>query len=258
MNRIGIIGCGHMGTAIASAALQKKLGTVFIGTPHKKSIHGARWTKDNIQVVNETKYLIIGVRPGMVEAVLREIKPALTQEHVLISIAAGVHLKKLSKWSGNHKKIVRSIPNLPAQVGKGVSVWMATNGLSKAEKQQVTKFFESFGISMEVKKEKLIDMAVVSGCGPAYVAAFLESMSRFAQKAGFTGEQARQMAIATVLGSVVYMDNANIDFAELKQAVQTKGGVTEAAFKLLKKKKWQQIMEKSFDAACRRMSQLVS
>lgn len=255
--KIGIIGCGHMGSAIAKAIIEKKLGTLFISSPHKKPIRGATWTPDNREVAKRTQYVIIGVRPKVVEAVLNEIRPALTEKHVLISIAAGVSLKKLSAWSGNHKKIVRSIPNLPAQISKGVSIWKTQNGLTKEERKNVIKIFESFGISIEVKDEHLVDMAVVSGCGPAYAAAFLESMARFAEKAGFSAEQARLTAIQTVLGSVVYMDKTNADFAELKQAVQTKGGVTEAAFKWLKKKKWQHIMEQSFAAACGRMQKLI-
>lgn len=251
--KIGIIGCGHMGSALARAALQKKLGDVWISNPHPKKIPGSHYTNNNLLAAQKTQLVILGVRPGDTEQVLKEIQPALTSRHILISIAAGISLKNLAKWSKNHKKIVRVMPNLAAQVGESISVWKAAKGLSQKEKTIVKKILNAFGKNIEVKDEKLIDTATaIAGGGPAYTAAFLESLAHAAQKAGFTKEQARFLAIEAVDGSLDYIKETGIEFGTLKKAVQTKGGTTEAGFKILKKKKWQLALQQALFAGASR------
>lgn len=259
--RIGIIGCGHMGSAIAKALLEKN-HTVWVSNrsgvhikfkpAQKKYFH---WTADNTEVVKKTDVVFLGVKPGNVEAILHEVKNNLTPEKILVSIAAGITLKKLSIWSGSHKKIVRVMPNLPAQIFEGISVWKASSGLYARGKKIIVKLFKAFGKEIEVQNEDLINVAI-GGSGPAYTAAFLESMARSAKKAGFTKEQARVLAIQTVLGSVLYMEKSGADFTNLVKTVQTKGGITEASFKILKAEKWQEIFEKALHAANRRAREI--
>jgi len=262
MNKIGIIGCGHMGSAIAQALLGKGM-TVWASnqhTPHlkpsapqKKNFH---WTVDNDEVVDNVDIVIIGVRPANVPEVLQKITPRLASHHLIISIAAGVSLKTLKRAAGGHKKIVRVMPNLPAQIFEGVSVWKA-EGLSVQEKKTVHSLLESFGVSLEVKNEDLINTATaISGGGPAYTAAFLESMAHSAEESGFSSDDARVLALATVYGSVAYLAETGMKFGDLKNAVQTKGGTTEAGFKVLKKKKWQEALELAFKAGQKRGQEL--
>lgn len=262
MNTIGIIGCGHMGSAIAQALLEKGM-TVWASNPTPPNFKPSarqkknfRWTVDNDEVVDNVDIVIIGVRPLNVPEVLQKITPRLAPHHLIVSIAAGVSLKTLKRATGSHKKIVRVMPNLPAQILEGVSVWKA-EGLSSQEKKTVHELLESFGISLEVKNEDLINTATaISGGGPAYTAAFLESMANFAKESGFSSDDARVLALATVYGSVAYLAETGIQFGALKHAVQTKGGTTEAGFKVLKKKKWQEALELAFKAGQKRSQEL--
>ncbi len=253
--RIGIIGCGHMGGAIAKALISKKIGKIFVSNPEKPQIN-AKWTTNNVDILKNTEIIFIAVKPNAVEAVLKEIKPVLKDHHILISIAAGIPLKKLQKWSGGYKKIVRVMPNLAAQIFESVSVWKSI-GLSGREKSMVAKLLNSFGLNIEVHDEDLINIATaIGGGGPAYTAAFLETMAAAAQKIGFKVEDARLLALQSVYGSVVYIQKTGIDFDKLKKAVQTKGGTTEAGFKILKKTGWQKILEKALLAGYKKAREI--
>lgn len=252
---IGIIGCGHMGSAIAKALIAKRY-RVLVSNP-KKPGKKLKWTTDNCEVVKRTSAIFIAVRPSIVESVLKEIAPHLTKRHIIISIAAGIPLAKLKQWSKNHPKIARVMPNLPAQVCDGVSVWKTANGITKKEKTLLIRLLNSFSQPIEVRSEKLIDVATaISGSGPAYVAAFLESMTAVAEQNGFSKNDARNLALQTVDGALDYIEETGVGFSELKKSVQTKSGTTEAAFKVLRKKKWQRIFEEAMSAAYQRAQTL--
>ncbi|MBI4995117.1 pyrroline-5-carboxylate reductase [Candidatus Peregrinibacteria bacterium] len=249
---ISIIGCGHMGTAIVKALKTKKIGRIFVSNPIKPHLN-VKWTTNNCEAAENADIVLIAVKPNAVQTVLKEIKPVLKTDQIIISIAAGVPLERLALWSGNHKKIVRVMPNLPAQIFEGMSVWKASSAINKAEKRLIQYLLSSFGKEIEAKDEKLIDIATaVSGGGPAYVAAFLESLAYSAQKIGFSKPCARLLALQSVYGSVLYMQKTGLDFTEVKNAVQTKGGTTEAGFKILKKGKWQKTLEKALFAGYKR------
>lgn len=257
---IGIIGCGHMGSAIANALGAQKLGKIHISNPVKPRLDAGGhfiWTMDNASTAANSDVIILAVRPAVIASVLEEIQPLLKPAQILISIAAGVPLKKLQKFSGDHKKIARVMPNLAAQVCEGISVWQATKSCTKKDKKIISGLLNSFGKSVEAADEKLIDIATaVGGGGPAYTAAFLESMANAAIKIGFKEADARLLATQSVLGSIKYLQKTGVSFAELKKAVQTKGGTTEAGFKILKKKKWQQAFEKALLAGYKRAQNL--
>lgn len=247
MLKISIIGCGHMGSAIAKALIAKKIGKVFISNPIKPHIN-VKWTTNNCETAQNTDIVLIAVRPDTVQDILKEIKSVLKPNQILISIAAGISLKKLQLWSGGHKKIVRVMPNLAVQVFEGISVWKSS-GLEIRKKFIVEKLLNSFGLNIEVRDENLINMATaIGGGGPAYTAAFLETMAESAKKAGFSASDARKLALQSIYGSVVYMQKTGLDFAEVKRAVQTKGGTTEAGFKVLKEGNWQKTLGKALFA----------
>lgn len=249
---IGIIGCGHIGSALAQALILKKIGRVLVSNPVKPRIK-VKWTVDNKTVARTVDIVVIAVKPNIVASVLDEIRGFLGSKKIVLSIAAGVSLKKLKKHLPQHKKIIRAMPNLAAQVFDAITVWKALSGLSASEKRRVRNLLNAFGKSIEVKNEKLIDMATaVSGSGPAYVAAFLETLAKTAKTAGFSSVQARQLAIETVDGTLDYIKETGVDFGSLKNAVQTKGGTTEAAFKVLKKKNWQATLKKALFAGYKR------
>ncbi len=252
-----------MGTAIAKSLLQSPDYTVYVSNPTtpRFSLSAEQkkrfvFLRGNKEIALKSKIIILAVKPKIVESVLREIAPQLTSDHIVISIAAGVNMASIKRWARGHKKLVRVMPNLPAQVFAGVSVWKQL-GLNKAEKKIVSTILSQFGFQTEVNSEAKIDMATaVSGGGPAYVAAFLESSQRALQSAGYSKSDARNIALASVIGSAVYMQKTGMEFSEVKSAVQTKGGTTEAGFKILNQKKWQAVLEKAYAAGQKRAQEL--
>ena len=141
------------------------------------------------------------------------------------------------------------MPNLPAQIGEGLLGWIS-HGLSAVEKKMTQRLLSLFGTAIQVKKEDMINaVTAVSSSATAYVFAVLESLERAAVSHGFGKKEARTLALQTLIGSSKYAALQKEDFGVLKGMVQTKGGTTEAAFKILKKKKWQWILEKAMTAA---------
>lgn len=252
-----------MGSAIAKALLKDAHYEVAVSNPEAPRFFLSSeekkrfsYTKENSVAVEDASVIIIAVKPKIVEEVLNELAPQLQKDQIIISIAAGVTLASLKSWSKSHKKLVRVMPNLPAQIFAGVSVWKQS-GLTASEKELVAALLAQFGFQIEVSTEDKIDMATaVSGGGPAYVAAFIESCEHALQSAGYSKLDARHIALATVAGSAHYINNSEQETAAVKEAVQTKGGTTEAGFKVLKKNKWQSTLEKAFAAGYKKAQEL--
>lgn len=254
--KLAIIGCGHMGTAIVRRALDAGW-RVCGSSPHKPPIQHRNffWSSNNIKILKGAELIVIAVKPKDVAAVLEEARAHMHPSQLLVSIAAGINLKNLARFSG-HGKIVRVMPNLPAQIGYGASVWMAP-GLTASEKKKVGTLLRILGKEWEAKKEALIDVATaIAGGGPAYTAAFLESLAAAAKKIGFSPAVARELALTAAAGSCAYLESTGIEFADLKKMVATKGGTTEAGFKVLRKKKWQDILVAALLSSFRRAREM--
>lgn len=262
--KIGIIGCGHMGGALAGAIIKKYKATVWASNPTKPHFAISneekklfKWTVDNSEVVKNVDIIFLAVKPAVMSQVLLNMKSLLKPNQIIISIAAGIPLHNLKKWSGAHKKIIRVMPNLPLLAMEGMCVWQAAKGLTKDEKNTIKNLLASFGKEIEVKKESLIDVATaVSGGGPAHTAAFLQCLFASAKNMGFSKDHARLLALQTVLGSLKYITETDADFETLKTQVQTKGGTTEAAYKILNRKRWQQTFESALLAAYKRAREI--
>ena len=240
-----------MGSAIGKS-LQKAGFKVVVSAPDQK-IH------DNKKIPGLADVIILAVRPPVVAQVAEEIAPLINKKHIVISIATGVPLNFFEKKFPRGTKLARVMPNLPAQVGCGVSGWISKNLLA-TEKKTVRKILESFGEAVEMKKEDNMNaVTAVSGSGPAYVFAILESLEKQAVKMGIRRADAKLLALMTLAGSVAYAADAvkqNTDFKTLKNMVKTKGGTTEAAFKVLDKAGWQSTFEKAIVAAYARAREI--
>ncbi|KKU80595.1 MAG: Pyrroline-5-carboxylate reductase [Candidatus Peregrinibacteria bacterium GW2011_GWA2_47_7] len=245
MKKIGIIGYGHMGKAIA-VALKKASYKVITSDD----------SANNKKIPRTCDVVIICVWPTVVAQALDDIAPTITKNHIVISIAAGTPISLIQKHLPRDAKIVRVMPNLPAQVGHGVSGWISIN-LTAPEKNLVRAILKTFGEEIEVQKEDHINMiTAISGSGPAYIFAVLETLEQKAREVGLPAEEARTLALATVRGAALYAGSQAEDFKTLKEMVKTKGGTTEAAFKILEKKKWQNIFGAAIENAYQRAREI--
>ena len=185
--KIGFIGCGNMASAMISGMLKKglyKKDEIIVsnlteeGSKRSREKLGVVTTLDNHEVVKNTKLVFLAVKPQFYEEVLNEVKGELTPEHTVVGIAPGKTLAWLEEKCGQPLKVVRMMPNTPAQVGEGMTGVCANEKVSAEELAQICEITDSFGRT-EVVPERLMDaVSAVSGCSPAYVFMFIEGNGR--------------------------------------------------------------------------------
>jgi pyrroline-5-carboxylate reductase len=164
-------------------------------------------------------------------------------------VAAGIKTADIAKWLG-HQRIIRAMPNTPALIGEGMTGLFADSNISTADQSLASSICEAVGKIVWVKSEKQMDdITAVSGSGPAYVFAFLESLEKAAVAQGLSQEQARLLAIQTLQGAAKLAAQSSESPATLRERVTSKGGTTYAALTVLEQESWANIMMKAVAAA---------
>ncbi|MBB4301175.1 pyrroline-5-carboxylate reductase [Rhodobium orientis] len=177
--------------------------------------------------------LLVAVKPQMMGDVLPALRPVVGSETVVVSIAAGTTIATLSVGLGTDN-VVRSIPNTPAQVGRGMTVAVATCDVGRAQRAVVTDLLSAVGKVGWVEDEELIDAATgVSGSGPAYVFFLVEALAEAGRAAGLDADLAMTLARQTVTGAGELLHRSDLDAATLRQNVTSPGGTTAAALNVL-------------------------
>ncbi len=238
---IGLIGGGAMGEAIVSAVLDAKIATpaeikVFDVSDERLRYLAAKYkvatTENPDQAIEDVDYAIMAVKPQDFAAAAKTIAGKL-KDATVISIMAGVTVSQLTDTL-DAKAVVRSMPNTPAQIGEGMTVWTATPGVSKAALKGVGQILGSMGKEAYVPEEKYLDMATgLSGSGPAYVFLFIEALTDAGVHIGLGRDLAASMALQTVLGSARYAESTGKHPAELRNQVTSPGGTTAEALRAL-------------------------
>lgn len=256
--QLAILGAGNMGSAILEAVLKNKVfkaTDILLVDLDKKKL--TKWNKKKVKTstnpadVANSKIILLATKPQHVESACADWKTS----SVVVSILAGTKIDKLKKLTGS-KKIIRVMPNTPAQIGAGISGWFATKTVSAAEKNLVKKILKSCGEEVELKQEKLIDaVTAISGSGPAYYFAFTEALADAGKKLGL-GKDAEKFAAQTFIGAAKLAESSKKDLKTLRENVTSKGGTTEAALKVLKKIGLVVIVAKAAKEALRRGREL--
>lgn len=257
-----VVGFGNMGSAIvkalclADAPLFEEILVMDRSVDKKRAVQkiGAKWANDFVPA----DVILLAVKPQDIKGVLLDLRKILTPKTLVVSIAAGVSLDRLTESLG-HDRIVRVMPNTPALVGMGASGWVATATVSNPQKKLVKKILESFGTTIEVKNDDEIDMVTaLSGSGPAYVFYFMESLVEGAVKLGLSEDEALKLAIQTVRGGVELARGVqNLEeIKQLRKNVTSKGGTTEKALLLMEEAHLKKIVSKAMLAAYKRAKEL--
>ena len=173
--------------------------------------------------------IVLAVKPQQMKDVVAQLLPHVKAQLVL-SIAAGIRAVDLSRWLGGHNAIVRTMPNTPALIGKGITGMVASAGVTKEQRAEADAIMSAVGETVWLDNEKLIDsVTAVSGSGPAYVFYFIEAMQQAAQEMGLTAEQGNALAISTFVGAAQLAAQAPDPISVLRERVTSKGGTTYAA-----------------------------
>lgn len=235
-----LVGAGKMGSALLKGWLDRGLDRkAVVAVDPAPPPESAAWLR-SIGVVARSappavaaRVIVIAVKPQVIAAVLPTLRPLIGEDTVALSIAAGTTLKNLRAGLGD-MAIVRSIPNTPAQVGRGVTVAIADARVDKAGRALVGELLAAVGDVIWVDRETLINSATaVSGSGPAYVFHMVEALAASAVAVGFDKEAAARLARGTVVGAGELLRQSDLPAEVLRQNVTSPKGTTAAALKVL-------------------------
>ena len=242
--KIGFIGCGNMASAMIGGILRQGIFSkdeIIVsnlteeGRARSEKALGVVTTLDNNEIVRSAKTVVLAVKPQFYEEVLTEVHDSLTTEHTIIGIAPGKTLAWLEEKCEQPLKVVRLMPNTPAQVGAGMTGACVNDRVTEEDLDQILAITNSFGRT-EVVPERLMDaVSAVSGCSPAYVFMFIEAMADAAVADGMPRAQAYKFAAQAVLGSAKMVLETGKHPGELKDAVCSPGGTTIEAVATLEK-----------------------
>jgi pyrroline-5-carboxylate reductase len=256
--KITFIGGGVMGEAMIAALLrQHQIDPQHITAcdPIKErgefliKEFGVRYSADNVEGVQETDIIVLSVKPQFLDDVLAGLNGKIKTGVLIISIVAGVPIEKIMRGF-EIETVVRVMPNTPARIGQGMSVWTATDAVSDIQRNQTRAILQSLGKEIFVEKEYFLDMATaLSGSGPAYIFLFIEALIDAGVQMGFSHHVAKEMVLQTVSGSVELARQYPHHPAELKNMVTSPGGTTADALYQLEKGGFRAIISKAVFAA---------
>jgi pyrroline-5-carboxylate reductase len=256
--KIAFIGGGNMGEAMLSAILDKCIAeneaiTVSDISEPRRHFLAERYTilttADNRLAITGANVVVLAIKPQNLTAVMNELTGHLKPTQMIISIIAGAKIDALRSGL-SHNNIVRSMPNTPAQIGEGVTVWTATKEVTTTQKKQAGKILGVMGKEFYVDDERYLDMATaVSGSGPAYLFYFVESFIDAAVAIGWSRETAKELVMGTVLGAAHLIEKSDREPADLRRMVTSPGGTTAEAIRVFDEGKLTDLIAKAVRAA---------
>ena len=200
--------------------------------------------------------LVLAVKPQDMRAAVAPLAGRLAGK-LVISVAAGIRLKDLSRWLGGHARLVRCMPNTPALIGAGIAGLYAPAGASAADKRRAERILGAVGKVVWVKDEALLDpVTAVSASGPAYVFWFIEQLAASGVALGLEPGTAGRLALETVLGSAKLAAAAKEPPAVLRERVTSRGGTTAAALKVFEEERLAERFRRAVEAASRRGAEM--
>jgi pyrroline-5-carboxylate reductase len=262
--KICFIGGGNMGSALIGGLLAKGQEAKGINVVEPQA--AVREQLERCFGVNtyvtceaaaaEVDVIVLAVKPQYLCDAATLLAPLLASQ-LVISIAAGIRIADLSRWLGDYRHLVRSMPNLPALIGEGISGLFALPEVTDAEKQRAESILATAGATLWVTDDALIDaITAVSGSGPAYVFYFMEALQQSAEMLGFSAEQAKRLTLATFRGASLLAAQSENPPAVLRAQVTSKAGTTEAALAKMEASDVKGVIMQAVDAAAARGREL--
>lgn len=262
---IALIGAGMMGEAMIAGLLKEQLvpAEQIIATGPRadrraalQSQYGIRITDDNREAAQAADVIVFALKPQTLPKVLPTLRGAVQPDNLVISIIAGATIATFRDTLG-HAAIVRSMPNTPAQIAEGMTVWTATSAVSEAQHVMAATILGALGKEHYVADEKYLDMATaLSGTGPAYCFLLLEALVDAGVHMGFPRRVAEELVLQTMHGSVSFAMQSGKHLAELRNMVTSPGGTTAEALHALERGGLRTVMADAVWAAYRRTQEL--
>lgn len=263
--KILILGGGNMGLTYAQCFIRSRIVTPdnmmvlcrsYEKANHLSAQHEGRFFSDPRHCVAEADLLILAVKPQDSPKLLNDIQGLTDSGQVLLSIMAGVRMEVISKALGM-RKITRAMPNLPAQIGEGVTAFTATEEVTRIELVMVQNLLNTTGKTLYVEQEAMLDAATaISGSGPAYVYYFMNALIETAKKMGFSPSEAELLVGQTFTGAINLYNKSDLSCENWIAKVASKGGTTEAALSLFREASLYEGIAAGAEAALKRAREL--
>ena len=259
---IGFIGAGRMAEAIARGIIETEPASASLllasdPIEARRALFaslGARVTEDNLALISECRIVIVAVKPQNLAPVLAQVGPALTSDHLLITICAGCPTSLLEAAAAAH--VVRVMPNLPICVRMGATALCAGKHATALDMELATEIFRAAGTVITVEESLMDAVTALSGSGPAYFYFLTEVMIEAGIREGLSPEVARELAIQTARGAGEMMVLEDAPPEELRRRVTSKGGTTEAAFRSMEAARVREALLQAIRAAAERSREL--
>ncbi len=256
--KIAFIGGGAMAEAILKRLLAEDLvqpDQISVAEPvaarrdDLRQRYNINVEATNKSVVEDARIVVFAIKPQVLDKVLTDLNGRIAPDVLAISIMAGVRISSLRDGL-NHARIVRSMPNTPAQVGQGMTVWTATTAVTNSDREHAQTILESMGKAIFIADEHYLDMATgLSGSGPAFVFLFMEAMIEAGVHIGFSYHDARQLVLQTLEGSLALMRETGSHPADLRNRVTSPAGTTAAGVLELEKRNFRAAIVEAVNAA---------
>ena len=263
--KIAVVGFGVMGRAIVSSLIGTgRVGrnslTVVEPNPERLEMLKAEFNingaLDSAGSINQADIVILAIKPQGLNLAAKSIKGNIREDALVISILAGVSLDTLREKIGV-QQIIRAMPNTPAQIGMGVTVWVKTEQVNEEKQKIATEIIQTLGEEVMVDEENYLDMATaLSGTGPAYVFLFLEAMIEAGVHMGFPRRIAEKLVVQTLRGSTEFYRQNHEHPARLRNDVTSPGGTTAEALYYLEKAGFRTAISRAIWAAYERSIEL--
>jgi pyrroline-5-carboxylate reductase len=270
--QLSFVGVGVMAEAMIAGLLRRQLvsrGQVIGSHPRAvrreelQTQYGIRMFESNREVATlsdaarqdenaAAAVVVLAVKPQRIAHVLGELKGALTEEQLVLSVVAGAKAETIANDLA-HTAVVRAMPNTPAQIGQGMTTWTATPDVGERQLEQVRALLGALGREMYVENENMIDMATaLSATGPTYIFMMMEALVDAGVHMGFSRHVAEELVTQTMLGSVLFARETHKHPAELRNMVTSPGGTSAEAIYQMEKGSLRTVLSKAVYAAYQR------
>ena len=262
---LSFIGAGAMGEAMIGGLLarhQLEPRHITASDRHRDRLLDVQGrfhihtTLDNRTAARKGQVVVLAVKPQVLPAVFEELRGKIKKDALVLSIVAGATIESLAAGL-NHRAIVRTMPNTPAQVGEGMTVWTATPEVSESQREQARAVVEALGHQLYVDDERFLDVSTaISGSGPSYVFLLMEALIDAAVHLGLSRADSRELVVQTIRGSAMFAERSPVHPAELRNMVTSPGGTSADALYQLEKGAFRTVVSKAVLAAYQRSVEL--
>lgn len=263
--KAGFIGAGNMARALIKGMISSELYTPDIiktaDTDPDKTIklhkdYGVEGIPSNKVLAELCDIIILSVKPQVISEVLEDIKGTIRDDHVVISIVAGIKIDTIQSFLGKETPVIRVMPNTPALIQKGASAVAAGKNVFIDQINLALEIFSAVGTAFIVKEEMMDAVTALSGSGPGFIFKLMECFVEAAERQGFNPEIASLMITQTFLGSAMLAESSDLSLSELRNMVTSEGGTTEAGLKYLDTNKIEKIINGTIETAKARSVEL--